>query len=140
MGLLLTYLFLALGVSFLCSVMEAVLLSTPVSFINMKENQGVKSATVFKKLKQNLDKPISAILTLNTVAHTVGAAGVGAQATAIFGEAYFGLISAVLTLLILILSEILPKTVGAHYWKQLAMSSGVIIQWMVYLTYPFVIA
>ncbi len=139
MGLLLTYLFLALGISFLCSVMEAVLLSTPVSFINMKENQGVKSALVFKKLKQNIDRPISAILTLNTVAHTVGAAGVGAQAVAIFGEAYFGLISAVLTLLILILSEILPKTVGAYYWKQIAMSSGVIIQWMIYLTWPLVI-
>ena len=95
MGLLLTYLFLALGVSFLCSVMEAVLLSTPVSFINMKENQGVKSAAVFKKIKQNIDRPISAILTLNTIAHTVGAAGVGAQATAIFGDAYFGVISAV---------------------------------------------
>lgn len=140
MGLLLTYLFLALGVSFLCSVMEAVLLSTPVSFINMKENQGVKSAAVFKKIKQNIDRPISAILTLNTIAHTVGAAGVGAQATAIFGDAYFGVISAVLTLLILIFSEILPKTLGAYYWKQLSMSSGHIIQWMIYLTYPFVIA
>lgn len=139
MGLLLTYLFLALGVSFLCSVMEAVLLSTPVSFINMKENQGVKSAGVFKGLKQNIDRPISAILTLNTIAHTVGAAGVGAQATSIFGEAYFGVISAVLTLLILVFSEILPKTLGAYYWKQLSMPSGHIIQWMIYITYPFVI-
>jgi len=131
---------LALGVSFLCSVMEAVLLSAPMSFVNMKENQGVKSATVFKRLKQNIDRPISAILTLNTIAHTVGAAGVGAQATTVFGEAYFGLISAVLTLLILILSEILPKTVGAYYWKNLFGLAGHIIQWMVYITYPFVIA
>lgn len=140
MGLLLAYLMLALGVSFLCSVMEAVLLSAPMSFVNMKENQGVKSATVFKRLKQNIDRPISAILTLNTIAHTVGAAGVGAQATTVFGEAYFGLISAVLTLLILILSEILPKTVGAYYWKNLFGLAGHIIQWMVYITYPFVIA
>jgi len=140
MGLLLAYLMLALGVSFLCSVMEAVLLSAPLSFVNMKENQGVKSATVFKRLKQNIDRPISAILTLNTIAHTVGAAGVGAQATTVFGEAYFGLISAVLTLLILILSEILPKTVGAYYWKNLFGLAGHIIQWMVYITYPFVIA
>ena len=139
MGLLLFYLTLALSISFLCSVMEAVLLSTPMSFINMKEARGVKSASVLKKLKQTIDRPISAILTLNTIAHTVGAAGVGAQAVVIFGEAYFGLISAVLTLLILILSEILPKSVGAHYWKSLAMSSGRIIQVMIYITYPFVI-
>lgn len=139
MGLLLFYLTLAISISFLCSVMEAVLLSTPMSFINMKEAKGIKSALVLKKLKQTIDRPISAILTLNTVAHTVGAAGVGAQAVVIFGEAYFGLISAVLTLLILILSEILPKSIGAHYWKSLAMPSGRIIQVMIYITYPFVI-
>ncbi|MBP1670765.1 MAG: hypothetical protein H6Q22_337 [Bacteroidetes bacterium] len=127
MGLLLFYLCLALAISFICSVMEAVLLSVPMSFINIKE------------VKQTIDRPISAILTLNTVAHTVGAAGVGAQAVVIFGEAYFGLISAVLTLLILIFSEILPKSIGAHYWKSLAMSSGRIIQVMIYVTYPFVI-
>jgi len=139
MGLLLFYLCLALSISFICSVMEAVLLSVPMSFINIKEAQGHKSAKVLKKLKQTIDRPISAILTLNTVAHTVGAAGVGAQAVVIFGEAYFGLISAVLTLLILVFSEILPKSIGAHYWKSLAMSSGRIIQVMIYVTYPFVI-
>lgn len=139
MGLLLFYLCLALSISFICSVMEAVLLSVPMSFINIKEAQGHKPAKVLKKLKQTIDRPISAILTLNTVAHTVGAAGVGAQAVVIFGEAYFGLISAVLTLLILIFSEILPKSIGAHYWKGLAMSSGRIIQVMIYVTYPFVI-
>lgn len=120
--------------------MEAVLLSTPVSFVNMKENQGVKSAALFRKLKQNIDRPISAILTLNTVAHTVGAAGVGAQATVIFGDGYFGLISAILTLLILIFSEILPKTLGAYYWRQLFIYSAHIIQGMIYITWPFVIA
>lgn len=139
MGLLLFYLCLALAISFICSVMEAVLLSVPMSFVNIKEAQGHKSALVLKKLKQRIDRPISAILTLNTVAHTVGAAGVGAQAVVIFGEAYFGLISAVLTLLILIFSEILPKSIGAHYWKSLAMSAGRIIQVMIYVTYPFVI-
>lgn len=83
MLLLLFYLFLALFVSFLCSVMESVLLSTPISFLKVKEESGNKSAITFLKLKRNIDKPLSAILSLNTVAHTIGAAGVGAQATPI---------------------------------------------------------
>jgi len=139
MSLLIFYLLLALSISFLCSVMEAVLLTTPVSFINIKEEQGVKSAKILKRLKQNIDKPLAAILSLNTVAHTVGAAGVGSQAVIIFGEEYFGLISAILTILILVLSEILPKSVGAHYWRSIAMSSGRIIQGMIYITYPLVV-
>jgi CBS domain containing-hemolysin-like protein len=139
MGLLLFYLILALSVSFLCSILEAVLLSTPASFISMKESEGVKSAKLFKKLKQDIDKPLSAILSLNTVAHTIGAAGVGSQAVMIFGEAYFGIISAVLTILILILSEIIPKTIGASYWRGLAMGSGRVIQAMIYICYPLVI-
>lgn len=139
MGLLLIYLLLALTVSFVCSMMETVLLTTPVSFINIKEGEGVKSAATFKKLKQNVDRPLSAILSLNTIANTVGAAGVGAQATDLFGDAYFGIISAVLTILILVIAEILPKTIGAYYWKSIAMTSGKIIQIMVYIAYPLVI-
>ena len=139
MILLLFYLFLALFVSFLCSIMESVLLSTPLSFLNVKEKEGHKSATVFIKLKNNIDRPLSAILSLNTIAHTVGAAGVGAQATILFGDIYFGVISAVLTLLILIFSEIIPKTIGARYWRRLALPSGIIIKWMIIITYPLVI-
>ena len=139
MLLLFFYLFLALFVSFLCSVMESVLLSTPISFLNVEEENGNKSATTFIKLKNNIDKPLSAILSLNTVAHTIGAAGVGAQATLLFGEIYFGLISAILTLLILIFSEIIPKTIGARYWRRLALISGLIINAMVIITYPLVI-
>lgn len=139
MLLLLFYLFLALIVSFLCSVMESVLLSTPISFLNVKAESGHKSAAIFIKLKNNIDKPLSAILSLNTVAHTIGAAGVGAQATFLFGDAYFGVISAILTLLILIFSEIIPKTIGARYWRRLALTSGVIINAMVIITYPLVI-
>jgi len=139
MFLLFLYLFLALLVSFLCSVMESVLLSTPISFLNVKKENGNKSAAVFIKLKNNIDKPLSAILSLNTVAHTIGAAGVGAQATLLFGEAYFGIISAILTLLILVLSEIIPKTIGVLYWRKLAMISGVIIKGMIIITYPLVI-
>lgn len=138
MTLLIFYLLLALSISFLCSVLEAVLLSTPVSFVSMKEKEGSKSALLFKKLKQDIDKPLSAILSLNTVAHTIGAAGVGSQAVEIFGEAYFGIISAILTILILVLSEIIPKTVGASYWRALAMVSAKIINVMVIICYPLV--
>ena len=139
MTLLLFYLFLALFISFLCSVMESVLLSTSISFLYAKEESGHKSATTFIKLKNNIDRPLSAILSLNTVAHTIGAAGVGAQATKMFGEIYFGIISAILTLLILVFSEIIPKTIGARYWRRLALTSGVIISTMVIITFPLVI-
>lgn len=139
MFLLLFYLFLALFVSFLCSVMESVLFSTPISFLIVKEEGGHKSATTFIKLKKNIERPLSAILSLNTVAHTIGAAGVGAQATKMFGELYFGVISAVLTLLILVFSEIIPKTIGARYWRKLALVSGIIINMMVIITFPLVI-
>jgi CBS domain containing-hemolysin-like protein len=119
--------------------MESVLLSTPISFLNVKENNGHKSATTFIKLKNNIERPLSAILSLNTVAHTIGAAGVGAQATKMFGEFYFGIISAILTLLILVFSEIIPKTIGARYWRGLALVSGIIINAMVIVTFPLVI-
>src|SRR5690554_3666880 len=119
MGLLFFYLFLAVFVSFLCSIMEAVLLSTPLSYVTMKEKQGVKAASFLRKHKEDVDKPLSAILSLNTMSHTIGAAGVGAQASIIFGDAYFGLVSATLTIIILLFSEILPKTIGAYYWKSL---------------------
>ena len=139
MVFLLFYLFLALFVSFLCSVMESVLLSTPMSFLIVKEESGNKSATTFIKLKNNIDRPLSAILSLNTIAHTIGAAGVGAQATKMFGELYFGIISAILTLLILVFSEIIPKTIGARYWRRLALVSGKIISTMIFITFPLVI-
>jgi CBS domain containing-hemolysin-like protein len=138
MELVILYLLLALSVSFLCSVLEAVLLSTPVSFITMKEQEGAKNAPLMKRLKQDIDKPISAILSLNTIAHTVGSAGVGAEAVKVFGEVYFGVISAVLTILILVLSEIIPKTIGSYYWRQLAMPSATIIRGMIVISYPLV--
>ena len=138
MTLILLYLFGALTISFLCSVLEAVLLSTPVSFISMKESQGVKNAALMMKYKTNIDRPVAAILTLNTVAHTIGAAGVGSESVKVFGEAYFGIISAILTLLILVLSEIIPKTIGASYWRALAMPSAKIIRALIVVTYPLV--
>lgn len=138
MTLLLTYLFIALFTSFLCSIMEAVLLSVPVSFLKTKTENGDNSADTMIEFKGDIDKPLSAILSLNTIAHTVGAAGVGSQATLVFGEAYFGLVSAGLTILILILTEIIPKTVGANYCKELVPISSKIIKGLIYLTYPMV--
>lgn len=115
MALLLLYLFGAIFLSFICSVLESVLLSTPISFISMKESEGNKTAARLLDFKNNIDKPIAAILSLNTIAHTIGAAGVGAQAVNIWGESVFGLVSAILTFLILVFSEIIPKTIGASY-------------------------
>ena len=139
MFLILFYLIGALGLSFLCSVLEAVLLSTPMSFISMKEAEGSKVATTLKNFKNNIDLPEAAILSLNTIAHTIGAAGVGSESVKIFGEEYFGIISAILTLLILVLSEIIPKTIGATYWRSLAIPSTTLIRFMIIALYPLVI-
>lgn len=138
MTLLFVYLFIALFTSFLCSLMEAVLLSVPVSFLRSKVERGDAAARSMLGLKNDIDKPLSAILSLNTVAHTVGAAGVGAQATIVFGEASFGIVSAVLTILILVLTEIIPKTLGANYSRELVGSAAKIIRGMIALTYPLV--
>jgi len=139
MILLFAYLFLALFVSFLCSIMEAVLLSTPQAFLIVKIEKGNLWAKSFSDLKNNINKPLSAILSLNTVAHTIGAAGVGVQAVKVFGEASFGIVSAVLTILILVITEIIPKTIGARYWRNLAMISSFIINTMIIIIYPLVL-
>ncbi|HPF03068.1 MAG TPA: hemolysin family protein, partial [Bacteroidales bacterium] len=124
---------------FLCSIMEAVLLSTPNSFLIVSRDSGKSWAGILLDLKKNIDKPLSAILTLNTIAHTVGAAGVGAQATKVFGEAWFGVVSALLTLIILIFSEIIPKTIGALFWRNLASPFTWLMRFTVIITYPFVL-
>jgi CBS domain containing-hemolysin-like protein len=139
MLLLLLYLFLAIFISFLCSIMEAVLLSTPHSFLVVKKESGATWARAFLELKKNIDKPLSAILSLNTVAHTVGAAGVGAQAVVVFGSEYFGVVSAILTFLILVFTEIIPKTIGAKYWRKLTSVSSYVIRAMIAISYPLVL-
>lgn len=136
---LIAYLFLALFVSFICSIMESVLLSTSQSFLIVKKDKGHKWAKSFIDLKVTIDKPLSAILSLNTAAHTIGAAGVGAQAVKVFGEASFGVITAIMTILILIVTEIIPKTIGARYWKKLSRISYFTIKTMIIITYPVVI-
>ena len=137
-ALLFLFLAIALGISFLCSILEAVLLSSSLSAIEILKDEGSRAGAIMHEYKQDVERPISAILTLNTIAHTVGAAGVGAEATAIFGEAWFGVISAVLTFLILVFSEIIPKTLGATYWKQLLVPTGYILRWLVRLLLPAV--
>ena len=110
-----------------------------MTFVSMLESEGRTGASLLKKYKQDIDKPISAILTLNTIAHTVGAAGVGAQSQEIWGDEFCALTSAVLAFLILVLSEIIPKTIGASYWRQLAIPAARIIHTLVVITYPFVL-
>lgn len=119
--------------------MESVLLSTPQSFLLVKKEAGNAWAYSFINIKNNIDKPLSAILSLNTVAHTIGAAGVGAQAVEIWGQAAFGIVSAILTILILVITEIIPKTIGARYWRGLAKFSYYTIKIMIFLTYPLVL-
>ena len=119
--LLVSYILLALVFSFLCSVAEAVLLSITPSYIAGLRDRKPTLAVLLKRLKQeNVDQSLAAILTLNTIAHTVGAIGSGSKATVVFGSAWFGLFSALMTLAILFLSEIIPKTIGAVYWRNLA--------------------
>src|SRR5699024_3237635 len=139
MILLFVYLFLALSISFLCSLLEAVLLSVTPSYLNMLEKEGSKAGAKLNHLKNDIDRPIASILSLNTIAHTVGAAGVGAQAQFIWGNEYFALISAILTLLILIFSEIIPKTLGAYYWKKLTSFTAYTLPGLIFIMYPFVL-
>lgn len=139
MTLLLIYILIAVVFSFLCSVAEAVLLSVDTPYVAGLEQEGKSSAPVLRKLKENINSPLAVILTLNTIAHTLGAAGAGAQAAIVFGNAYVAVISAVLTLIILIFSEIIPKALGAHYWRQLAPTTAVILNVLIKCLYPFVI-
>ncbi|MBT8253476.1 MAG: hemolysin family protein [Bacteroidia bacterium] len=137
MGLLLFYGFISIFFSFLCSILEAVLLSVTPTFIKVKKSEGKTYATGLEHLKQDVDKPLIAILTLNTIAHTVGAILVGVQAKVAYVNVYgtqtrnvlgfeftedlmVGLVSAVMTILVLVASEIIPKTIGATYWRKLA--------------------
>lgn len=137
MFLLIFFASTAIGISFLCSVMEAALLSITPSFIAQLEEKNPKWFKQVNALKQDIDTPLAAILTLNTIAHTVGAAGVGAQVAAMYGQAYLGFASGIMTLAILVLSEILPKTIGAKYWRKLVPSMCITLRVMIVLLRPF---
>jgi len=139
MGLLLVFLLGAMAVSFLCSVLEATLMSTPISYITLREDEGYKPAVRMKAYKQNSSRPIAAILALNTIANTIGAAGVGRQATLIFGSEWFGLVSAITTILILVFSEIIPKTIGTTHWKGLMGFAAKTIHLLIIVLFPIVV-
>ncbi|CBV42564.1 CNNM domain-containing protein [Halomonas elongata] len=138
MILLTLFALVAIGISFLCSLLEAALLSMTPSYVAQLRDSRPRLHRRLSRLKQNIDQPLSAILTLNTVAHTVGATGVGAQVTVVFGEAWLGVASAMMTLLILVLSEIIPKTIGATYWRPLTGFTAPVLEGMVWLLKPFV--
>lgn len=138
MTLLIIYFLVALLFSFLCSMIESVILSITPSYITKKLQQGRDYAIYLKKYKNNIDRPLAAILTLNTFAHTIGAAGVGSQAQLIWGDEYLTIVSIILTLLILIFSEIIPKTIGANYWTQLAGFTVITLRFLMALLFPFV--
>ena len=128
----------SIALSALCSMLEATLLSTPLSYITGLEEQGGSGAARLKRLKQNPDRPISAILCLNTIANTVGASIVGSLVYEVYGDALVGVFSTIFTFAILIFSEIIPKTIGTSYWRSLALPASVIINSMIFITYPLV--
>ncbi|WP_448549060.1 CNNM domain-containing protein [Thalassotalea fusca] len=138
MTLLIIYLVIAIGVSFVCSILEAVLLSVSPSYVEQALKDKPRGGKVLNGVRENLDKSISSILILNTFAHTMGAAGVGAQAIRVFGEEKETLIAFLLTLAILYFSEIIPKTIGAKFWRSLAIPSAYVISFLVKLVYPLV--
>lgn len=138
--MLIVYTSLAIGVSFLCSLLEAVLLSMSHSHVSILEKSGSKSGALWSKLKtDDAVKPLTAILTLNTIAHTMGAAGVGAEVQSIWDESWLTVASVILTIAVLIFSEIIPKTLGSVYWKQLATPSGWILYFLTKLLSPLFI-
>ena len=145
MELLIFFFFISIVFSFLCSIWEAVLLSIPPSYVATKEKEGGQVGMLLTQFKSNIDRPLAAILTLNTIAHTVGAIGVGAQAANIWSNTYvFGInmaavvVPVAMTLAILILSEIIPKTLGANYWRALTGFTVSALSIVIYALYPLV--
>ena len=138
-ALLIAFVVLSVFVSFICSVSEATLLTMTPSYVaSIAEENPAKSAMLKHVKIDNIDQSIAAILTLNTVAHTVGSLGAGAQATIVFGSEWFGVFSALMTLLILIGSEIIPKTIGTVYWRQLSGPVAYFVKGIIFLLYPLI--
>ena len=135
---LVLYMVFALVVSHICSILEATLLSTPMSFVNGLEQQGVKGWQRLKRLKTDIDRPISAILVINTIANTVGASLVGSEAAKLYDNTGIGIVSALFTFLVLFISEIIPKTIGSAYWRKLAIPASGVINVFIWVTYPLV--
>lgn len=138
MVLLILIVVVSIAISFICSILEAALLSLSPSFISQQKVDAPNLYPKLKKLRDKIDRPLAAILTLNTIAHTAGAAGVGAQVTNLYGNGYVGIASAVMTILILLLSEIIPKVLGAKYWRRIAPALPSILQPMILILTPFI--
>ncbi|MCR4664089.1 MAG: CNNM domain-containing protein [Paludibacteraceae bacterium] len=139
MALLIIFLLLSIALSFLCSLLESTLMSTTLSFITLREQEGYKAATRMKQYKLEPDQPLAAILSFNTIANTAGATAVGHQATLVFESLPIGVVSAAMTLLILIFSEIIPKKIGTSYWKHLMGFTAGVIRILIVVMYPLVL-
>ena len=139
--MMIAYAVLALGASFLCSILEAVLLSTSHGHIVALKDTHAKVSATWSKWKDDPEGPLTAILTLNTIAHTVGALGVGTEVEEIFGDGDYviAVSAAILTIAILLLSEILPKTIGALYWRKMTVSSYHVLGWLMWVLWPIVV-
>jgi CBS domain containing-hemolysin-like protein len=137
-GRIFIFLFLALGISFLCSLLEAIILSVTWSYIEILKKKEKGSGELLQKLKENIDQSLAAILTLNTVSHTIGAAGIGSEFHKL-GNEWFTVASIILTILILVFSEIIPKTLGAIYWKRMAPSAAYLLELLIRITWPIVV-
>lgn len=140
MDLLIIFFVLSVGVSFLCSILESVLLSVNMSYVAVLEKERPTVGKLLRLHKENINKSIASILILNTIANTLGAAAVGAQASILFGNDAVVYVSIVLTFAILFLSEIIPKTIGAIHWKALAPAAAHIIRLFIWLTYPIILS
>ncbi|WP_068470460.1 hemolysin family protein [Candidatus Protochlamydia phocaeensis] len=127
-------------ISFTCSILEAVLLCCTNGYIGLLKKKKPKAGHILADLKTRIDRPLAAILTLNTAAHTFGAAGVGAQVVELFGNQWLAMASVILTLTMLFLTEMIPKTIGALYWKKLAPFTAYFIRFLIWITYPFVVS
>jgi len=139
MELLIIFFLASVIISFVCSVLESVLLSVNMSYVSVLEKEKPKVGKLLRWHKENINKSIASILILNTIANTLGAAAVGAQATSVFGNDVVAYVSIVLTFAILYFSEIIPKTIGAIYWKTLAPMAANVIQLFIWITYPIIL-
>ncbi len=139
MDLLILYFSLAVVISFICSILESVLLSVNMAYISVLEKERPHAGALLKSHKTNINKSIASILILNTIANTLGAAAVGAQAESIYGHGAVFYVSIILTFAILFFSEIIPKTIGAVYWKSLAPAAAYVIRFFIWLTYPIIL-
>lgn len=140
MGILLFYFFASHIISFLCSILEAVLLSCTNGYVSLLKKKNPKVGHILADLKARIDRPLAAILTLNTGAHTFGAAGVGAKVVELYGDQWLGIASIFITLTMLYITEMIPKTLGALHWKRLTPFAAYFIRGLIFVTYPFVIS